>query len=95
MTHATPPLGNNCGEGNPKRHNCQKKKKKKKKKKRGAHHIPMAVSNLNDLEIGGQLMDDNNSLRRPPRPEEGPTDKGITPLRHYPNPLDEGKTASS
>ena len=50
MTHATPPLGNNCGGGNPKRHNCQKNKKEKK---RGAHHIPMAVSKLNDLEIGG------------------------------------------
>ena len=92
MTHATPPLGNNYGGGNPMRHNCQEKKIRKK---RGAHHIPMAVSKLNDLEIGGQLMDDNNSLRRPPRPEEGPIDKGITPLHHYPNPLDEGKTASS
>ena len=91
MTHAMPPLGNNCGGGNPKPHNYQKKKKKK----RGAYHIHMAVSKLNDLEIRGQLMDDNNSLRRPPHPEEGPTDKGITPLRHYPNPLDEGKTASS
>ena len=92
MTHATPPLGNNYGGGNPKRHNCQEKKIRKK---RGAHHIPMAVSKLNDLEIGGQLMDDNNSLRRPPRLEEGPIDKGITPLHRYPNPLDEGKTASS
>ena len=55
----------------------------------------MAVSKLNDLEIGGQLMDDNNSLRQPPRLKEGPMDKGITPLHHYPNPLDEGKTASS
>ena len=55
----------------------------------------MAVSKLNDLEIGGQLMDDHNSFRQPPHPEEGSTDEGITPFRHYPNPLDEGKTASS
>ena len=55
----------------------------------------MAVSKLNDLGIGGQLMDDHNSLRQPSRPEEGPTDEGITPLRLYLNPLDEGKTANS
>ena len=40
-------------------------------------------------------MDDHSSLKQPPRPEEGAMDEGITPLRHYPNPLDEGKTASS
>ena len=55
----------------------------------------MAVSKLNDLGIEGQLMDDHNSLRQPSRPKEGPTDEGITPLRLYLNPLDEGKTANS
>ena len=55
----------------------------------------MSVSKLNDLGIGGEPMDDHNSLRQSSRPEEGPTGEGITPLRLYLNPLDEGKTANS
>ena len=55
----------------------------------------MAVSQLDDLKIGGQLMDDHNSLKQPLYLEEELTDEGIVPLHHYPNPLDEGRAASS
>ena len=33
-----------------------------------------AVSELNDPEIGGQLIDDHNPLRQHPRPNKGPMD---------------------
>ena len=55
----------------------------------------MTISNFNDLGIEGQLIDNHNSLRQPPRPKKGPTDEETIPLRHHLNPLDEEKVASS
>ena len=49
----------------------------------------MAVYKLNDLGIRGQLMDDHNPLKQPPRPDKGRIDIETIPLCHHLNPLDE------
>ena len=55
----------------------------------------MAVSKLNDLEIRGQLMDDHNPLRQPPRPSKGLMDiETSTPSSLEPTRQERGPASS-
>ena len=65
-----------------------KKEKRVERGREGNSPHSMAVSKLNDPRIGGQLMDDHNPLKQPPRPSKGPMDVETIPLRHCLNPLD-------
>ena len=78
MTHPTLPSGNNYGGGNQKHHNRPKKKKKDPSYSHGHSQIEQPWNRE-------RLIEDHNSFRQPPRPEQEPANEGI--VSSLPQPI--------